>query len=167
MEIEVKLWEYIDGMVEPSERSAIEQLIAGNAEWRAKYHELLDLHHSINLVELEEPSLRFTRNVMDEIARHQIAPATREYINRKIIWGIAAFFLTVIVSFVIYGLAQIDWSAGSSDGTIGGVDFRQVDYSRMFSNTFVNVFMMLNIVLGLMLLDRYLNDRKTRYMKEA
>ena len=167
MEIEVKLWEYIDGMVEPSERSAIEQLIAENAEWRAKYLELLDLHQSINLVELEEPSLRFTRNVMDEIAKHQIAPATREYINQKIIWGIAAFFITVIVSFVIYGLAQIDWSAGNSDGTIGGVDFRQVDYSRMFSNTFVNIFMMLNIVLGLMLLDRYLADRKTKYMKDA
>ena len=167
MEIEVKLWEYIDGMVEPAERSAIEKLIAENTEWRAKYHELLDLHQSINLVELEEPSLRFTKGVMEEIAKYQIAPATKEYINKKIIWGIAAFFLTVIVSFVIYGLAQIDWSASSGDGNIGGVDFRQVDYSKMFNNTFVNVFMMLNIVLGLMLLDRYLNDRKTRYMKEA
>lgn len=167
MDIEVKLWEYIDGMAEPSEKSAIERLIAENAEWKAKYHELLDLHGSINLVELEEPSLRFTRNVMDEIAKYQIAPATKEYINKKIIWGIAAFFITVIVSFVIYGLAQIDWSAGSSDGTIGGLDLRQVDYSRMFSNTFVNIFMMLNIVLGLMLLDRYLADRKIKYMKEA
>jgi hypothetical protein len=167
MEIEVKLWEYIDGMVEPAERSAIEKLIAENTEWRAKYHELLDLHQSINLVELEEPSLRFTKGVMEEIAKYQIAPATKEYINQKIIWGIAAFFLTIIVSFVIYGLAQIDWSASSSDGNIGGVDFRQVDYSKMFNNTFVNVFMMLNIVLGLMLLDRYLNDRKTKYMKEA
>ncbi|HEY1112776.1 MAG TPA: hypothetical protein VGE66_04425 [Chitinophagaceae bacterium] len=167
MDIEVKLWEYIDGMVEPSEKSAVEKLIAENAEWKAKYHELLEVHQSINLVDLEEPSLRFTRNVMDEIAKYHIAPATREYINKKIIWGIAAFFITVIVSFVVYGLAQIDWSAGSSDGTIGGVDFRQVDYSRMFSNTFVNIFMMLNILLGLMLLDRYLADRRTKYLKEA
>jgi hypothetical protein len=167
MDLEVKLWEYIDGMVEPSEKSAIEKLIAENTEWKAKYHELLELHQSINLVELEEPSLRFTRNVMDGIAKYQIAPATKEYINQKIIWGIAAFFITVIVSFVVYGLSQIDWSAGNGDGTIGGVDFRQVDYGRMFNNTFVNVFMMLNIVLGLMLLDRYLNDRKTKYLKEA
>lgn len=166
-DIEVKLWEYIDEMMDPEERSGIEKLIAENAEWRTRYHELLDLHQSINLMELEEPSLRFTRNVMDEIARHHIAPATREYINKKIIWGIAAFFITVIVSFVIYGLAQVDWSAGGGDGTIGGIDLRQVDYSKMFSNTFVNIFMMLNIVLGLMLLDRYLADRRTKYLKEA
>lgn len=167
MDIEVKLWEYIDGMVEPTERSAIEKLIAENADWRARYHELLDVHQSINLVELEEPSLRFTRNVMDEIAKYQIAPATKEYINQKIIWGIAAFFITVIVSFVIYGLAQIDWSAGGGDSSIGGIDFTHVNYGKMFNNTFVNVFMMLNIVLGLMLFDRYLNDRKKHYMKEA
>ena len=167
MDIEVKLWEYIDGLVEPAEKSAIEKLIEENREWRAKYHELLDLHQSIDLVELEAPSLRFTKNVMEEIARHHIAPATKEYINKKIIWGIAAFFITVIVSFVIYGISQIDWTAGSPDGNLGGVDLTQVDYSKMFNNTFVNVFMMLNIVLGLMLFDRYLNARKEKYIKEA
>jgi hypothetical protein len=167
MDIEIKLWEYIDGLVDPSEQSAIEKLIEENMEWRAKYHELLDLHKSINLVELEAPSMRFTRNVMDEIARHNIAPATKEYINKKIIWGIAAFFITVIVSFVIYGISQIDWSAGNTDGALSGVDLTQVDYSKMFNNTFVNVFMMLNIVLGLMLFDRYLSARKDKYIKEA
>ena len=167
MDIEVKLWEYIDGLVEPAEKSAIEKLIEENMEWRAKYHELLDLHQSIDLVELEAPSMRFTKNVMDEIARHHIAPATKEYINKKVIWGIAAFFITVIVSFVIYGISQIDWTAGNPDGNLGGVDLSQVDYSKMFNNTFVNVFMMLNIVLGLMLFDRYLNARKEKFMKEA
>ena len=167
MDIEVKLWEYIDGLVEPAEKSAIEKLIEENMEWRAKYHELLDLHQSIDLVELEAPSMRFTKDVMEEIARHHIAPATKEYINKKIIWGIAAFFITVIVSFVIYGISQIDWTAGSPDGNLGGIDLTQVDYSKMFNNTFVNVFMMLNIVLGLMLFDRYLNARKEKYKKVA
>ena len=167
MDIEIRLWEYIDGLAEPTERSAIEKLIQENSEWRAKYHELLDVHQSIDLVELEAPSMRFTRNVMDEIARHHIAPATKEYINKKVIWGIAAFFLTVIASFVIYGIAQIDWSAGSSDSTLGNINFKEVDYSKMFNNTFVNIFMMLNVVLGLMLFDRYLTDKKAKFIKEA
>jgi hypothetical protein len=167
MDIEIKLWEYIDGLVDPQEKSAIEKLIEENTEWRAKYHELLDLHQSIDLVELEVPSMRFTRNVMDEIARHHIAPATKEYINKKIIWGIAAFFITVIVSFVVYGISQVDWSTGSSDGTLGNVNLTQVDYSSMFNNTYINLFMGLNIILGLMLFDRYLAARKEKYMKEA
>ena len=60
-EIEVRLWEYIDGFNSDTERSAIEKLIAENAEWKAKYHALLDVHQSLNLAELEEPSMRFTK----------------------------------------------------------------------------------------------------------
>ena len=77
-EMELQLWEYIDGSLLDAERNAVEKLIADNSFWKQRYHELLDLHQSINLIELEQPSLRFTKNVMDEIARYQIAPATKK-----------------------------------------------------------------------------------------
>ena len=166
-EIEVRLWEYIDGFSDAQEKSAIEKLIAENAEWKAKYHELLEVHQSINLVELEEPSLRFTKNVMEEITRLHIAPAAKQYINKKIIWGIGAFFITVIAAFLIYGISQIDWST-PGDLNSGVLDkIVDADYSKMFNNTFVNVFMMLNVILGLMLFDRYLNNKKKKLMEEA
>jgi hypothetical protein len=166
-DIEVKLWEYIDGFSSAEEKSVIDKLISENAEWKAKYHELLALHQSINLVELEQPSLRFTKNVMEEIARLQIAPAAKQYINSKIIWGIAAFFITVIVSFLIYGFSQVNWaSSGSIDNALVNKVIN-TDYSKMFNNMFVNVFMMLNVVLGLMLLDRYLANKKKKLMEDA
>jgi hypothetical protein len=166
-EIEVRLWEYIDGFSNADERSVIEKLIIENAEWKAKYHELLEVHQSLNLVELEQPSLRFTKNVMEEIARLHINPAAKQYINNKVIWGIGAFFLTVILAFLVYGLSQIDWSTPSNVNS-GVLDkIADADYSKMFNNTFVNVFMMLNVVLGLMLLDRYLNNKKKKLMEEA
>jgi hypothetical protein len=162
-EIEIRLWQYIDGIsAEPSE---IEKLVSENAVWKAKYSELLDVHQLVQATELEEPSLRFTKNVMEEIARLQIAPAAKRYINTKIIWGIAAFFITAIVGFLVYGFSQIDWSAGSSSGNPAGIDFTSVDYGRMFNNTFVNLFMMLNVILGLMLLDRYLNMKRKKLME--
>jgi len=37
----------------------------------------------------------------------------------------------------------------------------------MFNNTFVNVFMMLNVILGLMLFDRYLSNKKKSFIEEA
>ena len=163
-EMELRLWEYIDGISE--EPSVIEQLIAENADWRAKYAELMEVHQLVRSVELEQPSMRFTRNVMDEIARLQIAPATKEYINKKIIWGIGAFFFTAIIGFLVYGLSQIDWSAGSSSESPVGIDFTSVNYGRMFNNTFVNLFMMVNVVLGLMLLDRYLNMKRKKLLQE-
>ena len=165
MEMETRLWEYIDGLSEESEKSVIEQLIADNAAWRAKYSELLEVHQMLDLTELEQPSLRFTKNVMEEIAKYNIAPATKSYINNKIIWGIGLFFITLIAGLVVYSIAQVDWSVGSDSKSPIGVDFTQVDYSAIFSNTFVNIFMMANIILGLMLLDRVLAKKKEALQK--
>jgi len=164
--METRLWEYIDGISTNEEKSIIEKLVAENAEWRAKYHQLLEVHQSLNLVELEEPSLRFTKNVMEEIAKYQIAPATKTYINSKIIWGIGIFFLTMIAGFLIYAIGQIDWTvAGDSKSTLG-VDLSKVDYSQMFNSNLMNGVMMLNVVLGLFLLDRYLSNKNKR-LKDA
>ena len=116
-EIEALLWEYIDGMSE--EKPAIEKLIADNTAWRAKYQELLQLHELVHASELEEPSMRFTKNVMEEISRLHIAPAAKSYINKKVIWGIAAFFISMIVGFLIYAIAQVNWSEGTSDAGSG------------------------------------------------
>jgi hypothetical protein len=159
-EMEARLWAYIDGL--SVEELFIEQLIKENAKWRAKYKELLELNQLLHATELEQPSMRFTKNVMEEISKMQIAPATKEYINKNIIWSIAAFFLIVIVGFLVYGFSQVNWSSGNASNP-GGIDFTQVDYSRMFNNTFVNIFMMANIILGLMLLDRYLASKKKQW----
>ena len=160
--VELRLWEYIDGVSD--EASVIENLIKENSEWKARYAELLNIHQMMEKTELEQPSLRFTKNVMDEIARYQIAPAAKKYINAKIIWGLAAFFIAIIVGFLMYGFSQIDWSAaGTSSGGVG-INFGAVDYSRMFDNSIVNGFMMVNILLGLLLLDRILNMKRKAYM---
>jgi hypothetical protein len=37
----------------------------------------------------------------------------------------------------------------------------------MFNNTFVNAFMMANVLLGLMLLDRYLSNKRKQFQQEA
>lgn len=162
-DMEDRLWSYLDG--QSDEASKIEELLEESNVWKEKYGELLELHTLMKETELEQPSLRFTKNVMDEIARYQIAPATKAYINQKIVWGIGAFFITMIVGFLVYGVSQINWSeAGNTESPIG-VDLGAVDYSRMFNNTLVNAFMMLNVVLGLFLLDRYLNMKRKTLMK--
>jgi hypothetical protein len=163
-EEEARLWDYIDGASSGEEKTVIEKLLESHAAWQAKYKELLEVHQLIHSSELEEPSMRFTRNVMDEIAKLHIAPATRTYINKNIVWGIAIFFITLIVGFIIYGIGQTDWQAGG-DSTLP-VDLSKIDYSRFFNNTYLNVFMMINIILGLFLLDRYLADKRKKYREE-
>ena len=67
--IEQQLWSYIDGLSSAEERSAIQKMIETNLEWKNKYHELIEMHQLLNAVELEQPSMRFTKNVMEEIAK--------------------------------------------------------------------------------------------------
>ncbi|MGZ5221104.1 MAG: anti-sigma factor family protein [Chitinophagaceae bacterium] len=162
---EERLWDYIDGNSSPEEKTVIEQLLASDAEWRAKYSELLEVQQLLSSSELEAPSMRFAKNVMEEIAKLHIAPATKTYINKKIIWGIGIFFITLVVGFLVYGFGQVDWTV-ESDSKLP-VDFGKVDYSKIFSNTFVNVFMMVNVILGLFLLDRFLASKRKKFREEA
>ena len=70
--IDDRLWEYIDGLSSPEERISIEKLLDTNQEWKETYDELLEVHRLVHSSALEEPSLRFTRNVMEEIAKYHI-----------------------------------------------------------------------------------------------
>lgn len=169
--IEERLWDYIDGHALPEEKSAIEQLIESNIEWRNKYHELLDVHQLMsNSLELDEPSMRFTQNVMEDIAKFHIAPAAQSYINKRIIRGIFAFFLLTIAGFLIYGLGQMNWSGGGGSTTLPfNVDIsaiNKVDFSKFFNNTYTSIFVMINAVLGLVLLDMYLGKKKKQLQEK-
>ena len=158
--IEDRLWDYIDDNCKPTEKSAIQQLIESNLEWKSKYKELLEVHQLMQKsLELDEPSLRFRQNVMEEIAKYQIAPATKSYINKNIIRGIGAFFILMVIGFIISGFAQVNWSDNSS-GINLPANISNVDWSKFFNNTYTNIFLMVNIVLGLMLLDMYLGKKK-------
>lgn len=164
-DVEEKLWDYIDGHCSATEKSSIEKLLESNLQWKEKYRELLEVNQLIHSSELQEPSMRFTKKVMEEIAKYHVAPATKTYINKYIIRGIFIFFLTLIVGFLVYGFSQVDWSA-TNGATSQYIDVNKVDFSKFFNNTFINVFMMLNAVLGLMLLDRYLASKRKELKKE-
>jgi anti-sigma factor RsiW len=156
--MEERLWDYLDGACSSEERMFIERLIATNHEWKNKYQELLELqdllsHH----LELDEPSMRFNQNIMEAISQHHIAPAAKSYINKRIIWGIAGFFICTITAFLIAGIAQVDWSAATTNDSF--INLSKLD--RFANSTYSTIFMMINIVLGLMLLDMYLRKRKT------
>jgi len=165
--IEDRLWDYMDGICGGEEKSFIQQLIETNQQWKAKYHELLEVHLLMkNSIELDEPSLRFRQNVMEEIAKYQIAPATKSYINKNIIRGIGSFFVIMLLGFLVSGFAQVNW-ADTSGGTNFPVDFSSMDWSKFFNNTYTNIFMMVNIVIGLMLLDMYLGKKKKEFQTKT
>jgi hypothetical protein len=163
--IEERLWNYIDGTSAADEKTVIEKLLETNAVWKVKYHELLQVNELLKSSELDAPSLRFSKNVMEEIAKLHISPATKTYINNKIIWGLGLFFIALVVGFLIYGFGQMNFNTGEE--TTLSKNLNKVDFSKFFSNTWVNVFMMINVVLGLFLLDNFLSNKRKEFRKEA
>jgi hypothetical protein len=155
-----RLWNYIDGLGSIEEKSDIERLIAKNKEWHRSYEELLELHKLISSQQLDAPSMRFTKNVMDQIAKYQVAPATRSYIDKKIIWGIGGFFVIMITGIVGYAFFETHWSSGKSSSDLLSQFSSKVDWSKYLTNTYINIFMMINVVLGLVLVDMYLQRKK-------
>ena len=157
LEMEIALWDYIDGRSTMKEREAIDQLLRERSEWALKYSELLETNHQISSLEVEQPSMRFTRNVMEEIAKYSIAPATRAYINKNIIRGIGLFFITTICALVAYGFKDV--FAGTQTTATSQTTGTGIDYTSIFNSSYVSIFMMLNILLALLLLDRYLRKK--------
>ena len=159
-EIEMQLWEYIDGICNEADRQRISLHMAEDAAWKEKFEELSAFNSSItDNLELEQPSLRFTKNVMEAVAATRIAPATKKYINPAIIRGIAAFFIIIITAIMGYAFATAKWSTGTSLFT----DFplKKIDLSSLLNSAYINIFIMVNIVLGLVLLDSILSKKRT------
>jgi hypothetical protein len=163
-QMEERLWDYIDGLGSPTERSALEELIAANIEWQHTYRELLSAHRLMDSSELEAPSMRFTKNVMEEIARYHVAPATKTYINKNVIRSIAAFFFTLIAGFTAFCLIQFKWSTQGSDSFKAASPYHlnpaQFSWGRFFNSSYTTIFLLATVVIGLMVLDMYLQRKK-------
>jgi hypothetical protein len=161
-EMEKLIWEYIDGHISAAERENIVRHLSEDPEWQIKYNELKSIHALLQQEELDMPSLRFTKNVMEEIAQYQVAPATKNYINKNVIRGITAFFLIMIGGLFIYFTGQLHWAGNPTDSLIPAYNFdaSKLNWGRMLNNTYVNIFIGINVILGLILLDKYMQSRK-------
>ncbi|MDB5155580.1 MAG: hypothetical protein JWR50_287, partial [Mucilaginibacter sp.] len=83
--IEERLWDYIDGNCSAAEREAIDLLLVNNEGYRQKYLELLAFNREIAAMELDEPSMAFTYNVIEQIRTDYAKQPLKAKINKNII----------------------------------------------------------------------------------
>ena len=75
------------------EQKAIDMLIAQDEVYRRKYEELLALNQEFSKMELDEPPMAFTYNVMEAIRAEHAQQPLKAGINKRIIKGISGFFI--------------------------------------------------------------------------
>jgi hypothetical protein len=158
--IEEKLWNYIDGACTADEQQAIALLIEKDEEYRSKYDELLTVNQEFSAMELDEPSMSFTYNVMESIRTEHALQPLKAAINNRIIWGIATFFILTIAALVIFALSSVSWSPGESTPFKVPVSINISHVKSYFGGPMVKGFLFFDIVMGLFLLDTYLRRKK-------
>src|SRR5258708_704095 len=108
--VEERLWNYIDGSCSDEEKKAIDILIARDEVYMRKYEELLALNREFSKMELDEPSMAFTYNVMEVIRAEHAQNPLKAGINKSIIKGIAGFFILTILVMLIFVLSTVHFS---------------------------------------------------------
>jgi hypothetical protein len=161
-EMEKLLWEFIDGHSSDTEKTIIARHLADNPAWRDKYDELMLIHKMLHQEELEMPSLRFTKNVMEQISQPQVSTAAKTYINKQVIRGIFAFFLIMIGGLFIYIIGQTHWNSQPTGNLLPAFseNVNDLKWTKLLTGTYVNIFIGITAMLGLIVMDKYLQTKK-------
>lgn len=159
--IEEQLWNYIDGFCTPEERQTIALLIEADARYHSKYNELLELNTEFAAIDVDEPSMAFTYKVMETIRAEHSRQPLKAAINKRIIWGIAAFFMIAITAMLVISLVSVNWGAGSGSGLVIKMP-QQFNFNTIKSFVTAPVlkgFLFFDVVMGLFLVDGYLRRK--------
>jgi anti-sigma factor RsiW len=166
--MEEKLWNYIDGSCTPDEQQAIAKLIEQDEVYRRKYEELLKLNAEFSSIELDEPPMAFTYNVMETIRTENAARPLKAAINKRIIRGIGLFFVVTISAILIFALASIKWSAAGASSVDVKIPASFLStLKNIFSGPAMQIFLFFDVVMGLYLLDSYLRKRSDNKMLDS
>ncbi|GGI26761.1 anti-sigma factor family protein [Pedobacter mendelii] len=153
--IEQQLWDYIDGNLNETQRKNIEEKIEKDAEVKLQYEELLNLNSVFSEMEIDEPSMSFTRNVMDSVTLEPAPVSLKTKVDNRIIYGIGGFFvasLLALLSYVFYNSTFImpDFSRYMS------VSF---EIDKVITPTSLYIFLGIDLVLGLIYIDYFLRKK--------
>jgi hypothetical protein len=160
--VEEILWNYIDGNCTPDEQQAITELIAKDEAYRLKYQELMSLNKEFMAMEIDEPPMAFTYNVMEAIRTEHAQQPLKAAINNRIIMGIAAFFVLTIVALLGYALSHVSLAAGSHPVATPVSNYKMPELKSFVSKPVMQVFFFFDVVLGLFLFDTYLRRKKVQ-----
>lgn len=153
--IEQQLWDYIDGNLDEFSKKTIEEKIESNAGIKIQYEELLKLNSAFNTLDLDEPSMSFTRNVMESIALAPAPVAMKTKVDEKIIYAIGGFFIVSLLSLFGYVL----YNSNLSMPKLGFNVTLNFNLDQYITPTVLYSFLFFDLVIGLVFLDQFLRKK--------
>lgn len=153
--IEQQLWDYIDGILDEKTKKTVEEKIASDPEIKAQYEGLLKLNSVLGALDLDEPSMSFTRNVMDSIALEPAPVALKTKVNTRIIYAIGGFFVLSLLGILGY----LFYQAKASFTGFTLPEKLNINLDSYITPTTLYVFLFVDLVIGLIFLDQFLRRK--------
>ncbi len=161
--IEEQLWNYIDGNCNFAEKIEIEAKIKADLQYSTTYKELLLVNNELSNLELKEPSMSFTRNVMEQVNLELKPIALKTKVDNRIIYSIGAIFILSIVAIFGYVVATADLNFKFN---LTQLNFDLYE-TKIINPTSIRIFLMVDLVLILIYIDSFLRKRKDTTQKKG
>jgi len=165
---EEALQRYLDGSCSDIESNEIAKKIETIPAWKQSFESLSEIHGLLqNNWDTQQPSMRFTKNIMEAIEAIPIAKPTREYINPMIAWLLGGLLGSLLVGVTVYAFSLADWSSSNStDGmfSLKKVSLPELPWQKLFNSNTTMLLMVITLFLGLILMDQFLRSKKTTHL---
>jgi hypothetical protein len=143
---EEQMWDVIDGLATPDVVAQHQNLLATDADYKMEFEKALHLHQRLMHIDLEQPSMRFTQNVLDKVMPQV---QVKKHKDRAPLYFLVAMFVLSTLSILL--LMQLP--AGSDTGLNSTIPTEGV--AAWLSNPLlVRSFLILNLCLFLAILDK-------------
>lgn len=148
--IQKDLQDYMDGLCSPQKATEIENKLMTNTDWQMEFETLSELDSLLKSPgQMMEPSVRFTKNVMESIEGFHVAKPASAYLNKWIFYIISGLLGASLIAIFGVSIAQIDWSTE----TASTFPLPTYNWDGLYSNKVLQAAIMANIILGFVLIE--------------
>jgi hypothetical protein len=164
-EAEERLWNWLDGQASEQEAALLQELVAADADWKSNYEKLKSLHEGLKTdMEWLQPSMRFTKNVMEQIAAISMQAVVRKnYVNKKIVWAVGGILVCMLVAVLAYAFASVSYTDTSNvDLQWPNFSIKSINWAKWWNGPVGLGAMMLFVISGLHFADQYFRQKLAR-----
>lgn len=160
--LETQLWDYIDGVLAPQDAENLYQRILMEPKTGKLYQELMALSLQLQGIKADEPSMSFSRNVMDKIGTELPPIALTTHIDKRIIFSVAALFIISLTIVFIYTLANTSFQT-----TMNIPSLEIIKFGNLSSGLALKAFLFIDVLLALFCIDAVLRQNLNATKKRS
>jgi hypothetical protein len=159
--IQQDLQDYMDGLCSPEKAAEIENKLATQTEWLREFEAFSDLDALLKSPgQMLEPSVRFTKNVMESIEGLQVAKPASAYLNKWIFYVIAGLLGTSLIAIFGVSLTQMDWTSEATASP--AFSMPTFNWEGLYNSKVLQVAIMANIILAFLLIENAVSKRNQK-----